>query len=171
MLGGQQYGWKISLRNNIGYGGGCKGSCYELIVYYSLKLNNSPINEFDNCPSSLTYLISKYIRRHVECRFYVPFCFLGCRLSEKKGWNFFEHKVTGVASVTVTGSLTIDELRLYLADAKMTTNTYDPLMGITSQCDPANRVAYYEYDGIGRLKVLRDMDGNVLRVHDYQYKK
>ncbi|OMP80003.1 hypothetical protein [[Flexibacter] sp. ATCC 35208] len=88
----------------------------------------------------------------------------------KKGWNYFEHKVTGVASVTVTGSLTIDELRLYPADAKMTTNTYDPLVGITSQCDPANRVAYYEYDGIGRLKVLRDMDGNVLRVHDYQYK-
>lgn len=88
----------------------------------------------------------------------------------KKGWNYFEHKVTGVTSITVTGSVTIDELRLYPADAKMTTNTYNPLVGITSQCDPANRIAYYEYDGIGRLKVVRDMDGNVLRVHDYQYK-
>lgn len=88
----------------------------------------------------------------------------------KRGWNYFEHKVSGVTSVTITGSITIDELRLYPADAKMTTNTYNPLVGLTSQCDPANHIFYYEYDGIGRLKVVRDMDGNVMKVHDYHYK-
>jgi YD repeat-containing protein len=51
----------------------------------------------------------------------------------------------------------------------MTTYTYDPLVGMTSQCDVANRITYYEYDEMGRLKDVKDQDGNVIKTYDYHY--
>jgi len=85
------------------------------------------------------------------------------------GWTYFEHKVTGVTSTSVSGSASIDELRLYPKDAQMTTLTYDPLIGITSQCDVANKITYYEYDGLNRLKDVKDQDGNIIKTYDYHY--
>jgi len=85
------------------------------------------------------------------------------------GWTYFEHTVTGVTSLTVTGGGDIDELRLYPAAAQMTTYTYTPLVGMTSQCDVDNRVSYYTYDALGRLKYVRDQDGNIIKTVDYHY--
>lgn len=85
------------------------------------------------------------------------------------GWTYFEHSVTGVTTVSVSGIGNIDELRLYPAAAQMTTYTYQPIVGMTSTCDIDNRVTYYSYDAIGRLKVIRDQDGNVVKEYDYQY--
>jgi YD repeat-containing protein len=51
----------------------------------------------------------------------------------------------------------------------MTTYTYDPLIGVTSQCDVGSRVTYYEYDGLQRLLRIRDMDGNIVKQFEYQY--
>lgn len=65
----------------------------------------------------------------------------------------------------------IDELRLYPFAAQMTTYTYEPLIGITSQCDANNKITYYEYDSFGRLKTIRDQDRNVIKTMDYQYQK
>ncbi len=85
------------------------------------------------------------------------------------GWTYFEHIITGVSSVSVSGSGNIDELRLYPQAAQMTTFTYSPLTGMTSQCDVDNRITYYEYDGMGRLKVVRDQDGNIVKTMEYHY--
>jgi hypothetical protein len=84
-------------------------------------------------------------------------------------WTLYIHKVTGQSTITISGSGTIDELRLYPASAQMTTYTYDPLTGMTSQTDVANRTTYYEYDGLARLKRIRDQDYNILKTFDYQY--
>lgn len=53
----------------------------------------------------------------------------------------------------------------------MTTYTYQPLVGMTSQCDIGNRITYYEYDGLQRLKRIRDQDYNILKSLDYQYQQ
>lgn len=53
--------------------------------------------------------------------------------------------------------------------ALVTTYTYSPLIGMTSLTDPSGRTTYYEYDGLGRLKTVKDEDGNVLKTYDYQY--
>lgn len=87
-------------------------------------------------------------------------------------WTYFEHKVTGVTQVTlpqVTGL--IDELRLYPANAQMTTYTYAPLTGMTSTCSPNNTITYYEYDGHGRLKLVKDQNGHVTKTLEYHYKE
>lgn len=58
-------------------------------------------------------------------------------------WTYYEHEVT-TTSITVSGSNYIDELRLYPKNALMTTYTYTPLVGMTSQCDANNKITYYE---------------------------
>jgi len=47
--------------------------------------------------------------------------------------------------------------------------TYKPLVGMTSQTDPAGRTTYYEYDTFNRLKLSRDQNGNVIEKYDYHY--
>ncbi|WP_188938395.1 hypothetical protein, partial [Puia dinghuensis] len=65
--------------------------------------------------------------------------------------------------------ITIDELRLYPTTAHMMTYTYSPLIGLTSECSPNNTITYYNYDGLNRLKFIRDMDGNILKTFEYNY--
>ncbi|MFT3855873.1 MAG: hypothetical protein QM733_24570 [Ilumatobacteraceae bacterium] len=84
-------------------------------------------------------------------------------------WTYFEHSVTGVSSVSVSGSGGIDELRLYPANAQMTTYTYSPLVGMTTQCDVDSRCTYYFYDPLGRLQMIKDQDGNIVKTIDYHY--
>jgi YD repeat-containing protein len=88
-------------------------------------------------------------------------------------WTYFKHEITNPASgtITVSGSGSIDELRLSPFSAQMTTYTYDPLIGITSQCDQNSRITRYEYDSFGRLKLIRDHDNKILKTFDYKYQQ
>ena len=90
-------------------------------------------------------------------------------LINNNSWTLYVHKVTGQSTITLSGSGHIDELRLYPATAQMTTYTYSPLIGMTSQTDVGNRVTYYEYDGLARLKRIRDQDYNIVKTYEYQY--
>ncbi len=62
-----------------------------------------------------------------------------------------------------------DDLRLCPMDAQMTTYTYEPLIGMTSISDVSNKPTYYEYDPFGRLKLVKDYLGNILKKTDYHY--
>lgn len=84
-------------------------------------------------------------------------------------WKLYEIKLTGVTAVNVTGD-NIDEVRLYPEGSQMTTYTYDPLAGMTSQCDGSNKLTYYEYDAFGRLMHIRDEHKNIIKKMEYQYK-
>lgn len=85
------------------------------------------------------------------------------------GWHCFVHSITGISTLTLSGTGLIDELRLYPTGSQMVTFTYDPLIGMTSQCDINNRIIYYEYDNLNRLKLIRDQDHNILKTYDYKY--
>jgi hypothetical protein len=85
------------------------------------------------------------------------------------GWKYYEHKISGQSSVSLGTSGLIDEVRLYPANAQMTTYTYDPLIGISSQCDANNRTSYYEYDEMRRLKLIRDQDRNIIKRICYNF--
>ena len=49
----------------------------------------------------------------------------------------------------------------------VTTYAYDPLVGITRITDPSGHSVYYEYNDSGKLKVIRDDKGKVLKSYDY----
>lgn len=60
-------------------------------------------------------------------------------------------------------------LRVLLPQARVTSYTYKPLVGITSITNYQGIHTYYEYDPLGRLQIIRDDDGEVERIYDYQY--
>jgi YD repeat-containing protein len=95
----------------------------------------------------------------------------GTALVNKNGWTLYQKEITGTTTVTISGSGVIDELRLYPKNAQMTTYTYEPLVGITTQCDVNNRITYYEYDSFGRLLRIRDHDRNILKSFNYTYQE
>jgi len=88
-------------------------------------------------------------------------------------WSYVEDNnvvVSGTSyQVNISNNLQVDEVRFYPFTAQMTTYTYDPLKGITSQCDVDNHITYYEYDGFGRLVVVRDQDRNIIKRICYNY--
>jgi len=93
----------------------------------------------------------------------------GTLIATKNGWKLYSHEITGITTLTISGTAYIDELRLYPKFALMTTYTYNPLIGITTKCDAAGRMSYFEYDSFNRLKHIKDEDGNILKRIDYKY--
>jgi YD repeat-containing protein len=87
----------------------------------------------------------------------------------KDGWMQVIMKISGVTSVSLAATGPLDEVRLYPEGAKMITYTYNPLIGISSVADSNSTITYYEYDEFGRLTVVRDAKGKVLKAHQYQY--
>ncbi len=84
------------------------------------------------------------------------------------GFTYYEYDITaGAASVTVSGTANIDELRLYPKTARMRTVSYDEIIGKTSECDENNRITYYEYDELGRQKLIRDEYRNIVKMYEY----
>lgn len=60
-------------------------------------------------------------------------------------------------------------LRAKVPNALVTSYTYSLLLGMTSETDPSGKIIYYEYDAFGRLKVIKDQNGKILKQYDYQY--
>jgi hypothetical protein len=84
-------------------------------------------------------------------------------------WKWVEKAVT-TSSLTISGSnIIIDELRLHPAGAMMTSYTYEPLIGITTETDPRGYVMYYLYDSFKRLQTIKDEDGYILKHFEYNY--
>lgn len=65
----------------------------------------------------------------------------------------------------------IDDLRFHPKDADMSTYTYDPILSkVTSITDRNNITTYYDYYPSGRLKMVKNQDGNIVQHHDYNFK-
>lgn len=86
------------------------------------------------------------------------------------GWTYYEHTIQNVSSPQISGTGLIDEVRVYPVNAQMTTFTYLPNIGMSSQCDPKGQYVYYEYDSFGRLHIIRNQDKNIIKMICYNYK-
>jgi len=64
----------------------------------------------------------------------------------------------------------LDDIRVYPLGSAMTTYAYDPGVGITSVTDSNNKFTTYEYDGSGRLKLIKDNNGNIVKSFVYHYR-
>lgn len=57
-----------------------------------------------------------------------------------------------------------------LSKSKITTFTYNSLIGVTSITDPRGKTVYYEYDSFNRLQYVKDAQKNILKENKYNYK-
>jgi len=90
-------------------------------------------------------------------------------MRSKGGWTQYRRLVSGVTSVTLSGSVAVDDVRLHPVEASMDSYTYDPLVGMTSHTDVSGAVFYYEYDDFGRLRSVRDLNGHLTEDYNYHY--
>ena len=136
---------------------------------YSFQLNYGVIIN-NNVSSSNTYIVSYWSSNGSYSVTGTTAIVTGKTVTMNfTNWTYYEHTVTGVSSVVVSGSGNIDELRLYPKTAQMTTYTYTPLIGMSSQCDVGNRITYYQYDSSSRLTLIKDQDGNIVKKYCYAY--
>lgn len=62
--------------------------------------------------------------------------------------------------------------KLYtLSNAIISSYTYKPLVGITSERLPNGRTTFYEYDSFNRLILIKDQFGSILKQYTYKYAK
>jgi YD repeat-containing protein len=102
----------------------------------------------------------------------VNFALLNGRTYVIQWWNWANSKWI-MNEQTYTGPMTIpgiiDDIRIFPSDAQMTTFSYTPMVGKTGETDPSGRSASYEYDGLGRINVVRDNDRNIVSKNCYNY--
>ena len=63
----------------------------------------------------------------------------------------------------------LNALRTNLPDALVTTYTYKPLVGMTSETGHDGKTIYYEYDEFNRLSLIRDHNNKIIKKICYAY--
>ena len=80
--------------------------------------------------------------------------------------------VTGTIAFDAYGrQVDVDDVRLYPVGAQMTTYTHTPQVGMTSTSDANNQPTRYDYDGLQRLRLVKDNQGNVVKHLQYHYQQ
>jgi len=81
-------------------------------------------------------------------------------------WKFYQGRFTPISgermSFSTSAQVYVDEVRIFPSDAQMQTWVYEPLFGISAVSDVRGRITYYEYDKLGRLRIVRNQEGKIL---------
>ena len=80
-----------------------------------------------------------------------------------------DYATLSAAYTSAGNSLTALRSQSSISGAQLSTYTYLPILGMTGQTDASSKTVTYEYDKLGRLVVIRDQWGNVVKKYDYQY--
>lgn len=111
---------------------------------------------------------SKYWNGSYTCSFVIPnsknYVIQWWSYQNNK-WNFNQQPYTN--QMVLAGP--VDDIRVFPSDAFISTYTYKPLRGITSETDPNGKTIYYEYDSFNRLSLIRDQDKNIIKKICYNY--
>jgi len=137
--------------------------------YHAYLLTGSNNPSRSGLTGTVAYIVSYWTKNNAAFSITGTVSGYPIRGRSVNGWNYFEHRVSGQTTITIGGSGTIDELRLYPHGALMETYTYSPLLGLNNQSDANNRISYYTYDRLGRLLLVKDQDKNILRKICYNY--
>lgn len=92
---------------------------------------------------------------------------IATNMKSKGSWTLYQRVFTGLNSVTLTGAVIIDDLRLFPYESVFRSFTYDLGEEISTITDSSGDILYYEYDGFGRLRFIRDDQGNVVESYHY----
>ncbi|MDA3616847.1 hypothetical protein [Polluticaenibacter yanchengensis] len=94
---------------------------------------------------------------------------LAALLKTKGVWKLYAIRLTNPGSVVVNGLL-LDELHLSPTASVMNTVVYKTFVGAVAKSNNLqNDVSYYSYDPFLRLRVIRDIDSNIIQQYRYRY--
>jgi len=65
----------------------------------------------------------------------------------------------------------LNKIRTNIPGSLVNTYTFSPLIGMTSETTPNGITTYYEYDSFGRLKLVKDRNGKIVKQIEYQYQR
>lgn len=87
------------------------------------------------------------------------------------GAAFIDH-LLDAKEMSIKDMVTLDKMRRSDAfkNIHITTYTYKPGVGMTSETDPAGRTTTYEYDSAGNLSRVLDHNRDVMNSYQYNYK-
>jgi YD repeat-containing protein len=91
------------------------------------------------------------------------------QIAQVKGATYEQVKAYNGQAATTDSQTLFNNIKSLVPNAFTTTFTYKPLYGLTSQTDPAGRTSYYDYDTFGRLKLVKDLNQNILKKMEYHY--
>ncbi len=78
--------------------------------------------------------------------------------------------VGDLASINESHLTAVNNLRISLPGALITTYTHIPLVGVSTITDPKGDTVSYHYDNFGRLKEVRDKDNNIITEYNNHYR-
>ncbi len=84
-------------------------------------------------------------------------------------WQYRRRTAKGRSDVIDEGINPIDNVRVFPEDAEVTSYTWIPYIGMSSSTDMRGRTTSYEYDSSGRLKCIKDNNGNIIRHYSVHY--
>lgn len=145
-------------------GGSARDATDWLTGKKSYNLSNGTVSK-TGLTTSKNYLVTLWVKSGASVS--VNSTAVSGSIATQGNWSLYSIALTGISSVTISGSGLIDEVRLHLKDANMETYAYEPLIGVISGADANNTIAYNEYDKLNRLKLIRDKDKNIAKRFDY----
>jgi hypothetical protein len=91
---------------------------------------------------------------------------------QKDSWTWYEGRFQTNSSsdvLSLSGAYNgfVDELRLHPLGTGVETHDHRGFTAVYSSSDMRGRYVFYEYDKYGRLILLRDQDGNILKKTEY----
>lgn len=90
-------------------------------------------------------------------------------MAQVKGATWQQVSAYNGQAATTDSQTLFNNINSLVPNAFTTTFTYKPLYGLSSQTDPAGRKTSYEYDDFGRLKLVKDLQGNIVKKMEYHY--
>lgn len=87
-------------------------------------------------------------------------------------WKHYQLEInhtSGGIAIQVQGGVTYDEVMIYPKSSVMSGYTYDDTYRVVGESSGTS-AKHYQYDGYGRLKAIKDLDGNVVQALDYNFR-
>ncbi len=88
----------------------------------------------------------------------------------ENGWVIKYLTISGTTEIVLTGTGLIDELRLHPINSNLQTCTWDISGNAISETTGQNITIKKEYDGLNRLRFIRDQQNNILEAYQYSPK-